>query len=140
MIRMRACIDVPDLERGIAFYTSALGLHLGRRFDTHWAELLGASSAIDLLATPAGSTASPKTGATRDYGRHWTAVHLDLEVPDLDVAVARAVRAGAVLEIPIRTEPYGRLANMADPFGHGFCLLEMNERGYDALVSPDAPT
>jgi len=25
-------IDVDDLQRGVAFYTEALGLHVGRRF------------------------------------------------------------------------------------------------------------
>jgi hypothetical protein len=31
--------------------------------------------------------------------------------------------------------PYGRLAMFADPFGHGFCLIEFNEAGYDAIAS-----
>ena len=30
---------------------------------------------------------------------------------------------------------YGRLAMFADPFGHGFCLIQFNERGYDALLA-----
>ncbi|MCI0670718.1 MAG: VOC family protein [Myxococcaceae bacterium] len=32
MTELRVCIDVEDLERGIAFYTAALGLRVGRRF------------------------------------------------------------------------------------------------------------
>ncbi|MDF2694130.1 MAG: hypothetical protein K0S65_2513, partial [Labilithrix sp.] len=28
----------------------------------------------------------------------------------------------------------GRMANLGDPFGHGICLLQMNEKGYDALL------
>ena len=47
---IRICIDVSDLERGIAFYTKGLGLQLGRRLGNDWAEILGASSPIDLLA------------------------------------------------------------------------------------------
>lgn len=137
MIEMRACVDVDDIEKGIAFYTRALGLRVGRRFDRYWAELLGATSPIDLLETRAGTRASPGAVARRDFGRHWTPVHLDFVVDDLDAAVARAVEAGAALERPVRDEPYGRLANLADPFGHGICLLEMNARGYDALL--DAP-
>ena len=27
---------------------------------------------------------------------------------------------------------------LADPFGHGFCLVEFNARGYDALLPPPA--
>jgi len=133
--QLRVCIDVPDLEKGIAFYTQAFGLSLGRRLGRGWAELLGASSAIDLLAEPPGSVASPGSSAARHYERHWTPVHLDWPVPDLDVAVRRAQGAGAVLDREVQTRKYGRLANLADPFGNGFCLLELRGRGYDELVA-----
>lgn len=135
MIPLRACIDVDDLEKAISFYTRALGLTVGRRFGNNWAELLGASSPIDLLETPAGSSASPRSVLARDFARHWTPVHLDFVFDDLDAAVARATAAGATLERPITVEAYGRLANLADPFGHGLCLLEMNARGYDAITT-----
>jgi predicted enzyme related to lactoylglutathione lyase len=55
-------------------------------------------------------------------------------VPDLDAAIARVTSAGAVQEGEICEAPYGRLAMFADPFGHGFCLIEFNERGYDAIA------
>lgn len=138
MIPLRACIDVDDLEKAITFYTCAFGLTLGRRFGNHWAELLGASSPIDLLETKRGSSASPNASLPRDFARHWTPVHLDFVFDDLDVAVQRAVGAGATLERPIRVEAYGRLANLADPFGNGLCLLEMNARGYDAIATQGA--
>jgi len=134
MQTIRICIDVDDLERGIAFFTQGLGLQLGRRFDTQWAEILGASSAIDLLANPAGSQPVEGASSVRDYARHWTPVHLDFVVGDVDAAVARALAAGAVQERPIRDEPYGRIASLADPFGNGLCLIQMTERGYDALL------
>ena len=35
-------IDVPELERAIAFYTTAFELRLSRRFDSGFAELVGA--------------------------------------------------------------------------------------------------
>jgi catechol 2,3-dioxygenase-like lactoylglutathione lyase family enzyme len=44
MIELRACIDVEDLDKAIAFYTQTLGLKLGRRLGSEWAGLLGASS------------------------------------------------------------------------------------------------
>ena len=56
-------------------------------------------------------------------------------MPDLDVAVRRAQGAGAVLDREVQTRKYGRLANLADPFGNGFCLLELRGRGYDELVA-----
>ena len=138
MQEMRVCIDVDDLEKGIAFYTRAFDLEVGRRLDRSWVELVGALSPIDLLAEPAGGKASPTAEARRDYGRHWTPVHLDFSVPDLDAAVKRAVDAGATLDREIQARPWGRMANMADPFGNGFCLLEFRGRGYDEIV-PGTP-
>lgn len=66
--------------------------------------------------------------------RHWTPVHLDFVVPDLDAAIDRARLAGATLEGAPTTHAYGRLALLADPFGHGFCLIEFTGRGYDAIA------
>ena len=57
-------------------------------------------------------------------------------VDDLDGAVARATTAGATVELPITDKKWGRIAVLADPFGHGLCLLEMRGRGYDELLSP----
>src|SRR5678809_720457 len=59
MLEVRVCVDVDDLEKGIAFYTRAFDLRVGRRLDRSWVELLGARSPIDLLAEPAGSKAAP---------------------------------------------------------------------------------
>jgi len=134
MIELRACIDVDDLDKAIAFYTQALGLKLGRRLGSDWAELLGATSPIDLLAKPAGSPASPSAALVRDYRRHWTPVHLDFTVTGLEEVVRRAQAAGATLERAIQQREWGRMANLADPFGHGFCLLEFKGRGYDTLL------
>jgi len=46
----------------------------------------------------------------------------------------RAVAAGARLERPIQTSKWGRLALLADPFGHGFCLVQFLGRGYDEIA------
>ncbi len=134
---LRVCIDVDDLENAVAFYTQAFGLSTGRQ-SGEWVELLGAPCAIDVLAKPPGTKALP-TGAPRglrSYDRHWTPVHLDVVVGDVDTAVARAVAAGAVLEREAEAKPWGRIALLADPFGHGFCLIEFRGRGYDEALSP----
>ncbi len=131
-MQLRVCVDVDDLDRGIAFYTGALGLSLGRRHGADWAELLGASSTIDLLGKASGTPAWPGSPPARNYRRHWTPVHLDFVVAELDAAVHRARAAGATLE-SIQVREWGRMANMADPFGHGLCLLEFQGRGYDEL-------
>ncbi len=89
-------IDVPDLERAEAFYVAALGLTPTRRFGQGGVELSGLPVRLYLLEKAEGSV-----GAGRDirrYGRHWTPVHMDVVVDDLDAALARALNAGAVLE------------------------------------------
>jgi len=135
-IELRVCIDVPDIERGIAFYSEAFGLRPARRFEKAWVEMLGAMCPIDLLGVEEGSKPSEKGGSPRDFSRHWTPVHVDIVVADLDAAVARATQAGAKLDRPVEKRVWGRQANLADPFGNGLCLLEMNARGYDALLDP----
>jgi predicted enzyme related to lactoylglutathione lyase len=129
-------IDVDDLDRAIAFYAAAFGLQPARRFGEFGVEMLGAPCPVYLLAKPAGSTPAATTPQQRrDYQRHWTPVHLDFIVPDVVAAVCRAEAAGARLEGEIRTHQWGRLAVMADPFGHGFCLIEFIGRGYDAIAT-----
>lgn len=127
-------IDVPDIEEGIAFYTSALGLRAGRRFGSDFAELLGADAPIYLLQKAPGTGIGPAGGDVRRYERHWSPIHPDFTVADMDAAIARVTAAGAVQEGETCDAPYGRLAMFADPFGHGFCLIEFNEQGYDAIV------
>jgi predicted enzyme related to lactoylglutathione lyase len=131
-------IDVDDLDRAVAFYTTAFELTVGRRLEGGaMIELLGASSRIYLLRHAAGSRPAP--GAVlRDYARHWTPVHMDVVVLDIDAAVERAQAAGATLEGGVRDEPYGRLATLADPFGHGFCLLQFTGSGYDVIAEGGA--
>ena len=53
---------------------------------------------------------------------------------DVEAATARASAAGATLETPIQTRRWGRLAQMADPFGHGFCLIQFLGQGYDEIL------
>jgi len=133
VVRLLVNIDVDDLETAIAFYHAAIGLALARRlFDGTVAEMVGASSTVYLLEKKAGTQASPATRGRREYGRHWTPVHLDVAVADLDAAVRKATDAGAVLEGEPQTYAWGRIAFMADPFGHGFCLLQFTGNGYEA--------
>jgi uncharacterized glyoxalase superfamily protein PhnB len=95
----------------------------------------GASSKLYLLAKPAGTLPWRDAPSARQYHRHWTPVHLDFEVPDVDAAIERATAAGARLEHDAQAFAWGRLAMMSDPFGHGFCLLQFTGAGYDAVES-----
>lgn len=127
-------IDVDDLPKAVAFYQQAIGLRPGRRFGTLGAEMLGASSAVYLLMKPEGTRPSSNTNEVRRYRRHWTPVHLDFVVAELDAAVSRAIEAGACLEGQIQTHQWGRIAHMADPFGHGICLIQFLGSGYDEIA------
>lgn len=126
-------LDVPDIGAAEAFYTQAFGLHAGRRLGSGALELLGGPTPLYLMQNDAGSAAT-EDGDVRDYERHWTPVHLDWVVADIDAALARAITAGATVEKAVREHRWGRIAVLADPFGHGFCLIQFSDAGYDALL------
>ena len=128
-------IDVPDLGQAIAFYSEAFGLAVARRFGEHGVELRGWPVPVFLLRKEAGSIGAGES--RRTYERHWTPVHLDVVVPDIDAALARATAAGAVLEQGVRTAAWGKIATLADPFGHGLCLIEFLNRGYDEIATAE---
>jgi len=44
-----------------------------------------------------------------------------------------AIEAGATIEGEIQTHNWGRIAHMADPFGHGICFIQFLGRGYDEI-------
>src|SRR3954464_12614734 len=91
-------IDVPELEPAVEFYTRALGLTRSRTLDDDTAELTGASATIYLLRKQAGTPAVQVPPIERGYARHWTPVHFDVVVPDVDAAAGRALAAGAKQE------------------------------------------
>ncbi len=133
MVVVHAYIEVAELERGITFYCDGLGLSLKRRLGPNWVELDGANLPIFLLGDrPAMADLGGKR-VHRSFARHWTPVHLDFVVPDLDAAVVRLTGLGASLDRPVQSREYGRIANMADPFGNGFDLIEFSGAGYDRI-------
>lgn len=126
-------IDVPDVAKAEAFYTAAFGLTPARRFGPDAVELLGFESPLYLLRKDAGPVGAAMSA--RNYARHWTPVHCDVVVDDLDAALARALAAGAIQEGNIRQADWGRIVTLADPFGHGWCLLQFRGRGYDEIAT-----
>lgn len=123
-------IDVPELKPAIAFYEAAVGVKLKRLLDDDVAELEYGSSLLYLLCKPTKSQATP-AGDVREWGRHWTPVHVDFVVDDLDAAVERALAAGAERESACIDWRGSRCVTFADPFGHGFCLIEFSGERYD---------
>jgi lactoylglutathione lyase len=131
-MRLLLNLDVSDLDAAETFYVAAFGLRPARRLGDGVLELSGAQVPIYLLRKPAGSVGAG--GSVRDYARHWTPLHVDVVVDDLDAALARALAAGAIQEGAIREAAWGRIVQLADPFGHGWCLLQFLGRGYDEIA------
>ncbi|MCJ0824929.1 VOC family protein [Luteimonas sp. 50] len=126
-------IDVADLADAVRFYGAAFGLAPVRRFGDDGVELGGMQTPVFLLRKPQGSAAA--ADSERDYARHWTPIHCDVVVDDLDAALVRAIAAGAVQEGVTREAAWGRIVQVADPFGHGWCLLQFHGRGYDEIAT-----
>lgn len=133
MIDLLVNLDVDDLDKAVRFYSSVFGLRVGRSLGAAGLEMLGCSSPIYLLVKSATLPAET-TSQVRTYRRHWTPVHLDFVVDEIEPAIKRAVLAGALLEKPVQVFEWGKLALMADPFGHGFCFVQFVGRGYDAIA------
>ena len=131
MLTTHAYIEVTDLDHGIEFYCSGLGLTLKRQLSPRWVELAGANLPIFLLAERPAVAELGATNVPHDFGRHWTPVHLDFIVTNLEEMVARLCGLGASLDREIQIREYGRMANMGDPFGNGFDLIEFSGPGYD---------
>ncbi|UHQ25190.1 VOC family protein [Lysobacter sp. 5GHs7-4] len=131
-MRLLLNLDVPDLAAAERFYVAAFDLRPARRLGDSVLELDGAQVPIYLLEKPAGSVGA--SGSVRDYARHWTPAHGDVVVEDLDAALTRALAAGATQEGAIREANWGRIVQLADPFGHGWCLLQFLGRGYDEIA------
>lgn len=133
MIQIHAYIDVSSIERGIDFYCNGLGLSVKRKLSPTWVELDGADIPIFLLAPKSMEVDLGTRRAQRTWDRHWTPVHLDFVVANVADAVDRAVNQGGSLKGEIKEREYGRIVNMADPFGNGFDLIEFSGDGYEGV-------
>ena len=128
-------IDVPSLDAGVAFYSSGLGFDLKRTlFKNSVAEMALGEVMIYLVEQNEGTRPFPDARETRKYERHWTPVHLDVVVDNMKLAIRRASEAGATVSGETMVSAWGTLTPLADPFGHGLCLLEFSEEGYNAVA------
>jgi predicted enzyme related to lactoylglutathione lyase len=133
IVGIHAYIEVSELALGMNFYCDGLGLSLKRQLSPRWVELQGAGTPIYLLGNRPETADLGSTSATRSFERHWTPVHLDFVVTSLDEMVKRLLDFGATRDQAIKEREYGRIANMADPFGNGFDLIEFAGDGYEAV-------
>jgi predicted enzyme related to lactoylglutathione lyase len=136
MARLSINVDVDDLQKGMTFYAAAVGLRPVRRLGDFAVELAGAEVPVFLLRKPASAPPFPGSAGGRSYARHWTPDHVDFLVDELASAVTQALAAGATAESDVQTYDWGKMALMADPFGNGFCLIELDPAGYGAVGTP----
>ena len=117
-LRLRTvCVDCADAHEMAAFYGRLLGWEVTRS-EPHWV----------LMRDPAGGTglsfqAEPghRPPVWPEAGRaQQKMLHLDIEVADLDAAVAHAVAAGAQVA---PHQPRAGVRVLLDPAGHPFCLF-----------------
>lgn len=105
-------IDTPDTDNLAGFWCAALGLVETEREDgDRWLVLSDATTGTRRIGLQKGVHAGGGT-------------HLDLvcEMSEFAAEVERLVGLGARLVRPVRTEPYGHIANLADPDGNVFDL------------------
>jgi predicted lactoylglutathione lyase len=128
-------IDVPNLDAAIKFYTTGLGFGLKRTlFDRSVAELTLGAAIVYLIEQDDGLPPFPEARSPRTFERHWTPVHFDVVIDDTESAVSKALQAGAKRSGETTTHSWGMLTPLSDPFGHGFCLLEFSNAGYDPVA------
>jgi predicted enzyme related to lactoylglutathione lyase len=104
-------IDSPQTDLIAAFWAAALDLHEVEREDgSRW---------IVLADTDGRRRIGVQSGVSQPGS-----MHLDLAclTDDFDTERARLVGLGARLLAPPRIEPYGSIANLADPDGNPFDL------------------
>ena len=123
-MKVEITIDVDDLELAVKFYCEVIGLKLIERGKT-WARTELDDQTFWICEFEAGK----KGGIARDFQRHWTPVHLDFIVKNLDSALARALDTGGRLDRAVRRddpEPLGicDVANLSDPAGNGVDLIQ----------------
>jgi predicted enzyme related to lactoylglutathione lyase len=104
-------IDAADTDAIAAFWSSALDLHEVEREDGNRWIVLADVDGRRRLGVQSGV---PQSGS----------MHLDLvcDIDDFDAELVRIVSLGAVQLGPSRIEPYGSIANLADPDGNPFDL------------------
>ena len=119
-MKLEICIDV-DVDRAVEFYGRGLGLEIPQQ-EKEWAKATLGEQVFWIMKIDSG----PSGAITRDYQRHWTPIHLDFHVGDIDTVVKRAVAAGGKLDREIQRKPEGgAIANLSDPSGNGIDVVQL---------------
>lgn len=110
-------LDAPDARELAHFYQRLLGWRIFNEADD-WVDLAPSEDAGYNLAFATEPRYVRPVWPTED-GKQQMMLHLDLEVDDLEQAVAHAVEAGAEVA---SYQPQEAVRVMLDPAGHPFCL------------------
>jgi len=121
MIKISVSIDVSNLKQAETFYVEALGCKKVRDQGS-MAVLSVENCDIYLQEKAAGTKPLKSNSVVRDYGRHWTPIHLDFLCENVDEVVEKILKLGGSHEGGESAE-WGAIAHCADPFGNGFCLI-----------------
>ena len=122
MSQVSISIDVPNLAQATEFYCNALGCTKVRD-QGNMSILSSGPTEIYLLERADGSQPLSTSLDSRSYNRHWTPIHLDFGVDDVDLVAKLVAKFGGSVEGSDSGE-WGSIAYCADPFGHGFCLIK----------------
>lgn len=114
------CLDCSDAEELAAFYGRLLGWEITDR-DGDWIQMADRAGGV-ALNFQAEEWYEPPVWPEHP-GEQTKMLHFEIEVDDLEAAVAHAIVAGArqASRQPTDRDP-GRLRVMFDPAGHPFCL------------------
>ena len=112
------CIDCADAEELAGFYRRLLGYEESRRDGDGWIALRDPAGGTDMLIQAEEWYQPPEW--PEQPGAQDKMIHLEIQVDDLDAAVAHAIRAGARLA---EYQPQPAVRVMVDPAGHPFCLF-----------------
>lgn len=113
-------IDVSDMSKALRFYVEALGCKFKKKYSDDWQVVSAGTLDLHIQEKAAGTTGAADD--KRHYQRHWTPVHLDFIVDDIEPVCAEVEKHGGTVEKKAFSEA-ADLANCADPFGNGFDLI-----------------
>jgi predicted enzyme related to lactoylglutathione lyase len=117
VIKLSISIDVSDLKQAETFYIEALGCKKQR--DQGGMSVISTENCdIYLQEKETGSKPIPSDAVERNYGRHWTPVHIDF----LAENVEKVLQLGGIYEGG-ESGDWGSIAYCADPFGNGFDVI-----------------
>lgn len=125
MPQVSVSIDVSDMNKALDFYEMALGCEVSRR-DQAISLLAADNVSIYLLFKESGSNPLITGHSSRDFTRHWTPVHLDFAVDNIESTISKITMYGGSHEGSDSAD-WGTIAYCADPFGNGFCIAKVNQ-------------